>query len=186
MNSERKPRLTGAEAVSDATLLERVAQGEVSAMGALYGRHAAALLRFAKRVDPQDAEDLLHSTFVRVARLSTRYDGRNPSARAWLFAIMTRVAQERTRSLRRFARAVTRFSELPRRQTASMIDTLPDLDRALATLSTAKRAVLLLAEVEGFSCQEIATMLRIPVGTVWTRLHHARKELRAVHRESET
>jgi len=38
--------------------------------------------------------------------------------------------------------------------------------------------VLLLAEVEGFSCPEIAEMLDIPVGTVWTRLHHARRELR--------
>jgi RNA polymerase sigma factor (sigma-70 family) len=184
MNSERKPRGSLAEAAaSDAALLARVAQGEVSAMGALYDRHAPALLRFAKRVDPQDAEDLLHITFVRVATLSTRFDGRSPSARAWLFAIITRVAQERTRSLRRFARAIGRLSDMPRRQSVSINDTRRDLDRALSALSTPKRAVLLLAEVEGFSCEEIATMLGIPIGTVWTRLHHARKELRALHGE---
>jgi RNA polymerase sigma-70 factor (ECF subfamily) len=53
-----------------------------------------------------------------------------------------------------------------------------DVARALETLSEAKRVVVVLSEVEGFSCQEIADMMEIPVGTVWTRLHHARNELR--------
>ena len=47
----------------------------------------------------------------------------------------------------------------------------------------AKRTVLVLAEVEGFSCEELATMLSIPIGTVWTRLHHARRELRRFYEE---
>jgi RNA polymerase sigma-70 factor (ECF subfamily) len=37
---------------------------------------------------------------------------------------------------------------------------------------------LLMAEVEGMSCSEIATVLEVPIGTVWTRLHAARRELR--------
>jgi RNA polymerase sigma-70 factor (ECF subfamily) len=45
-------------------------------------------------------------------------------------------------------------------------------------LSQPKRVTLLLAEVEGLSCPEIAAALDIPVGTVWTRLHKARRELR--------
>jgi RNA polymerase sigma factor (sigma-70 family) len=185
MKSICKPRSTSVDPSSDAELLERVAKGEVSALGTLYDRHAPALLRFARRVDPQEAEDLLHTTFLRVARLASRFDGRSSSARAWLFAIITRVAQERTRSLRRFARAIARLSELPRRHAVSMADARADLDRALARMSTAKRMVLVLAEVEGFSCEEIATMLEIPIGTVWTRLHHARKEARALHNDVE-
>ena len=58
-----------------------------------------------------------------------------------------------------------------------------DLERGLGELSDAKRVVLILAEVEGYTCEEIAGMLRVPVGTVWTRLHHARKELRAFYGE---
>jgi RNA polymerase sigma-70 factor (ECF subfamily) len=168
---------------SDATLLQRVAAGEVSALGVLYDRHARGLLRFAQRVDPQEAEDLLQITFMRVARLAGRFDGRTPSARAWLFAIMTRIAQERSRSLRRFSAALARLADLPRRGETSALETASDLDRALGRISTAKRTVLLLAEVEGFTCDEIAAMLGIPVGTVWTRLHHARKELRAMQSE---
>jgi len=53
-----------------------------------------------------------------------------------------------------------------------------DLERALARLDAKKREVLLLAEVEGFSASEIAALVGIPIGTVWTRLHHARRALR--------
>jgi RNA polymerase sigma factor (sigma-70 family) len=184
MNAARKPRST-ADATSDGVLMARVAAGEVSALGIVYDRYAPALLRFARRIDPQEAEDLLHMTFLRAARLATRFDTESSSARAWLFAIMTRVAQERSRALRRFTRALARLAEQPRHRPASIVDTAPDLARALAHLSTAKRMVLLLAEVEGFTREEIAGILNVPVGTVWTRLHHARKELRARYREPE-
>jgi RNA polymerase sigma-70 factor (ECF subfamily) len=72
---------------------------------------------------------------------------------------------------------------VPRRGVVAPNDTASDLDRALGRLSTAKRSVVVLSEIEGFTCEEIAVMLRIPIGTVWTRLHHARKELRAIHTE---
>jgi RNA polymerase sigma factor (sigma-70 family) len=183
MKSARTPHpVAGA---SDADLLARVAAGEVAALGTVYDRYAPELLRFARRIDPQEAEDLLHTTFMRVARLAPRFESESPSARAWLFAIMSRVAQERSRALRRFTRALARFSDLPRHRSVSTFDTAPDLDRALANLSTPKRTVLLLAEVEGFTCEEIARMLGVPVGTVWTRLHHARKAIRAADREVE-
>jgi RNA polymerase sigma-70 factor (ECF subfamily) len=52
------------------------------------------------------------------------------------------------------------------------------LATALAGLKESKRIVLLLAEVEGLSAEEIATALDVPVGTVWARLHHARREVR--------
>lgn len=167
---------------SDAELLANIAAGELSALGSLYDRHAPGLLRFARRVAPQEAEDLLQSTMLRVTRLASRFDGRTPSARAWLFAIMLRVAQERSRSLRRLGAALKRFAELPR-AAIDPLETAPDLERGLCRLSHAKRSVLLLSEVEGFTCEEIANMLEIPVGTVWTRLHHARRELRAFHQE---
>jgi RNA polymerase sigma factor (sigma-70 family) len=165
--------------LTDASLLARVAAGDSSALALLYDRHAPGLLRFARRVDSQDAEDLLQTTFLRVSSLAARFDMTCASARPWLFAILMRVAQERSRALRRFSRALQRLAELPRTAASDPPDVARDLDRGLAQLSVAKRSVLLLAEVEGFSCDEIASMLQIPVGTVWTRLHHARRELRA-------
>jgi RNA polymerase sigma-70 factor, ECF subfamily len=184
MNAPRRS-LQADVTVTDAALLARVAAGEVSALGLLYDRHAAGLLRFARRVAPQEAEDLLQTTFLRVAQLAGRFDGRTPSARTWLFAIMVRIGQERSRSLRRFGAALKRFAALPRQPVSASIDTARDLDRALSQLSQAKRSVILLAEIEGFTCEEIASMLEIPIGTVWTRLHHARRELRELTSERE-
>jgi RNA polymerase sigma-70 factor (ECF subfamily) len=50
--------------------------------------------------------------------------------------------------------------------------------RALFELSPKKREVFVLVALEGLSGEEVATTLGIPVNTVWTRLHHARSELR--------
>jgi RNA polymerase sigma-70 factor (ECF subfamily) len=52
------------------------------------------------------------------------------------------------------------------------------LSQALHSLTPQKRVVIVMAEVEGLSGPEIAQALDIPLGTVWTRLHHARAELR--------
>jgi DNA-directed RNA polymerase specialized sigma24 family protein len=53
-----------------------------------------------------------------------------------------------------------------------------DIERALKRISESKRVAFLMAEVEGMSCAEVAAALSIPIGTVWTRLHAARRELR--------
>ena len=79
-----------------------------------------------------------------------------------------------------------RLATQPLRAAPEIADTRRDLEAGLAQLSSAKRSVLVLAEVEGFSCEEIAGMLEIPVGTVWTRLHHARRELRRHQEDDET
>jgi RNA polymerase sigma-70 factor, ECF subfamily len=53
-----------------------------------------------------------------------------------------------------------------------------DVGRALLTIAEPKRVAFLMAEVEGLTCPEIAATLGVPIGTVWTRLHAARRELR--------
>ena len=63
---------------------------------------------------------------------------------------------------------------------------VPHGRRALARLSEAKRVPLLMAEVEGWSSEEIATALGVPIGTVWSRLHAARLEMRQVLEEGPT
>ncbi|MDB4971792.1 MAG: polymerase sigma-54 factor RpoN [Myxococcaceae bacterium] len=178
--NRNSPRLRlVSEPVHDGALLARVAQGDVRALAKIYDQYATMMLRFARRLGAADeAEDVVQSVFLRVVRLSTGFDPSVASARPWLFAITMRVVQERRRSLRRLAAAMSALTAQKRsRSTASAPDS-SDLERGLAKLSHAKRSVVLLAEVEGFSCDEIASMLQIPVGTVWTRLHHARRELR--------
>jgi RNA polymerase sigma factor (sigma-70 family) len=185
--SHRRLRLVGSEpAASDAALVGAVASGDVGALGELYDRHASSLLGFARHVAPAgEAEDVLQATFLRVLDLAGRFDPSADSARPWLFAIAVRIAQSRRRSLRRFASAVVRFAQVPRANPAQGGGASTDLGRALATLSHDKRIAFVLTQVEGFSAEEAAAMLDVPVGTVWTRLHHARRALRAFFGEQE-
>ena len=61
---------------------------------------------------------------------------------------------------------------------AEAAETAEQLERALGRLTEEKRLVLLLFEREGLSGEEVARALDIPLGTVWTRLHHARADMR--------
>jgi RNA polymerase sigma factor (sigma-70 family) len=173
------------EAVSDAALLGRISEGDIAALGFLYDRYAAALVRYASRFDRSDAEDVVQTVFMRVLRIAQSYRPDAQSARPWLFAITARVLQERSRAVRRFGRAMFQLSNDSRKPSAPPSDARHDLQRGLARLPRAKSIVLLLNEVEGFSCEEIAAMLEIPIGTVWTRLHHARRELRGYYHEED-
>jgi RNA polymerase sigma-70 factor (ECF subfamily) len=162
-----------------------VAEGQTSALAALYDRHHAFIRRFVARAtnEAHDVEDIVHATFMTAAKAASSFDGRS-NCRPWLFGIAARLLHRRRRTLARWSRVLR---ELAIRQSASHVDPhryigarddLNVLDEALRGLSEAKRVVLCLAEIEGLSCEEIAQALGAPVGTVWTRLHHARRELR--------
>jgi RNA polymerase sigma-70 factor, ECF subfamily len=169
----------------DADVVARLAAGDMAALGVLYDRHAASVLRFATRVtaNPQDAEDIMHATFVKVAEIAGGYDGRI-SCRPWLFGIAARIMSHRRRSIGRFARFLVEHAWFRAKDAHDPSDALEarsellGLERALSALSDAKRVVLILFEVECLSGEEIAQALSIPVATVWTRLHAARRELK--------
>jgi len=166
---------------SDAELMTRLAAGDIGALGSLYDRYHESIRRFVARStgDAEDVDDLVHAAFLAAAGSAARYDGR-AVCRAWLMGIAVRMVRRRRHALGRFlavltsARALGTSSADPRPALAARTD----LERALARLSEPKRIAIVLAEVEGLSCPEIAEALDVPVGTVWTRLHAARRELR--------
>jgi RNA polymerase sigma-70 factor (ECF subfamily) len=162
-------------------MMRRLAAGEMSALGELYDRHHESVRRFIARAtsDAEDVDDLLHTAFLAAAKSAGSYDGR-ASCRPWLIGI---AAQHVRRRRQRFARLFAVLSSLTGTRAAATdprpaLHAKSDIERALARLSEAKRLALLMAEVEGLSCPEIAAALQIPIGTVWTRLHAARRELR--------
>ena len=166
--------------VDDAALLSRIATGDRAALGTLYDRYARSFYLFARRLtNDGSAEDLVQLVFLRVHKIAPSYDPSASSARPWLFGITVRVAQEQRRSAHRFAGLLSRLLDARGTGAAEPFHGASDIERAIGGLSPAKREVLLLTDVEGFSCEEVARMLSIPVGTVYTRRHHTRKELRA-------
>lgn len=181
--SARHQRLRVVEAsdvpVDDARLIARIGAGERAALGELYDRYARAVYLFASRlVRDGSADDVVQHVFLRVARIAPAFDARAVSAKPWLFGIAVRVIGEQRRAAHRFARMLSGLFGSQRNGSYEPFDRNDELEKAVGQLTAVKREVLLLADVEGFTCDEIAAMLGAPVGTIYTRLHHARKELR--------
>jgi RNA polymerase sigma-70 factor (ECF subfamily) len=171
--------------LSDAQALSEVAQGRVGALAVIYDRHRACLYRFFANATgyAADVEDLVHTTFFSAAKAAAQFDGRD-SCKAWLLGIGASLLFRRRRTLARWGRALREFAinqEDVRADAERRILAKGDLNavaRALSGLSEKKRVVLLLADLEELPCEAIAKALDVPIGTVWTRLHHARRELR--------
>ncbi|MFI2361976.1 RNA polymerase sigma factor [Promicromonospora sp. NPDC019610] len=155
---------------------------------AVYGRHARTVHRYAyRRVGPEHAEDVVAETFVAAFRRRATYDLARPDARAWLLGIATREISQLRRA------EATRYRAMARVGTARPEDNLADrattdvaaraaggaLGTALAGLRPGDRDVLLLWAWGDLSYEEIATTLEIKKGTVRSRLHRARRLVRA-------
>jgi RNA polymerase sigma-70 factor (ECF subfamily) len=185
MNTRRATHQVAArnesEQTSDPDLLRRLAGGEIGALGELYDRHREPVRRFIVRAtsNADDVDDLVHATFLAAAKGAARYDGR-PSCRPWLVGIAAHLLRRRRRSVGHFLAVLSslRITRATTTDPRSALLARVDVEHALAGISEVKRIALLLAEVEGLSCVEIAGVLGVPIGTVWTRLHAARRELR--------
>jgi RNA polymerase sigma factor (sigma-70 family) len=182
-------RAPKAAPASDPELMSRLARGESSALGELYDRHREPVRRFVARAtsDAQDVDDLVQATFLAAAKSAARYDGRS-SCRPWLIGIAAQLLRRRRQAFGRFLAVVTALGSCARATTAdpqAAFQARSDLERALLGISEAKRVTFLMAEVERLSCAEIAEALGVPIGTVWTRLHAARRELRRALEEGD-
>jgi RNA polymerase sigma-70 factor (ECF subfamily) len=159
----------------------RLVAGDTGALGELYDRYSHSVRGFLARAtaDAEDVDDLVHATFLGAAKSAARYDGRD-SCRPWLIGIAAQLLRRRRRRVGQVFALLASFGS---RQAVSadprpVLQARTDVARALLTISEAKRITFLMAEVEGLTCAEIASALQIPIGTVWTRLHVARQELR--------
>jgi RNA polymerase sigma factor (sigma-70 family) len=178
---------------SDADLLAAIGTGDLDALGRLFDRYAHPLERYLRRlgVPPGDVDDLVQATFLELVRAAERFDS-SYSARGWLFGVAVLMVRRHRRSLARALARVAAWSPIAAEQAPPTPAELFEGDEAsarfelaLSRLSVKKREVFVLVTLEGMSGEEAARVLRIPVKTVWTRLHHARLELRAALSEGE-
>jgi len=127
-----------------------------------------------------EAEDVVQETFSQALQSFHRFEP-GTNARAWLFAIMRNVRSNRQRAFRR-APPLSDLSEqldrIPAAEQTPQNVTEPELLDALGELPTGFQEVVLLCDVEELSYKEIARVLDIPMGTVMSRLHRARRLLR--------
>lgn len=133
-----------------------------------------------------DIEDLAQEVFIVVRRKLPEFDGRNLGG--WLYGIALRTVSDHRRRAW-WKNLFSRRREAPIAEMASPgLDPVRRLEqkeaservhRLLARMSDKRRRAFVLFELEGYSGEEIAALEQVPVATVWTRLHHARKEFLA-------
>ncbi len=170
---------------ADRDALARFLDGDERAFEELVIRYEAKLRNVAFGVlhDRALAEDVAQETFLIAYRKADSFRAEG-SVRSWLFRIAVRRALDELKKRGRKAEVALvddggRVDE-PHKQ----LDAGWDLERALERLTPEHRAALILKEVEGLSYQEIAESLGWPMGTVATRIHRARLELRASLQET--
>lgn len=161
------------------------------ALAAAFRNHYRQIFRyFARRVGSDAASDLTAEVFRRAVERWDRYSADRP-LRPWLFGIAANVRREHARGLARLKRALSRLRFVPGPDPLS--DVLhrlqakalgPALTRALGRLRDVDREVLLLYAWEDLTYEEIAEALGMPVGTVRSGLHRARRRLRELLSDS--
>jgi RNA polymerase sigma-70 factor (ECF subfamily) len=156
----------------------------------VYAQGFRHVVRWIRALGGRDAdlEDLAQETFVIVRRQLPKFDGNN------LAGFLYRITQRTVRDYREgawFRRSVVKEDDGHTQPASTMAppnpcevverrESLRVLTGLLATMSESHRTAFILFEVEGYSGDEIAQLEDIPVNTVWTRLHHARRELYAL------
>lgn len=170
---------------SDAVLAARLRAGDLTALDALFRRHAPHLLRVAAGLtaSPDDAEDVVQDVFVGLPLALRGYAERGMFA-AWLRAVTVRTAlAARRRASRRREAPLDLAARDAHAPSADPFARLTLVD-TLARVPAAMRAVLVLRLIAGYSHAEIGDLLGIRAGTSEVRLFRALRQLRALLQEN--
>jgi RNA polymerase sigma-70 factor (ECF subfamily) len=177
-------RRTAVSDISDEALLAACGVGDAAALGALFDRHHEAVYRLASRLlhtDPAEIDDLVQTTFLGAWRSANSFSGRG-SVKSFLFGIAANTVRHHLRTTTRRRRAL---AEMPSPQHPRMPDEatiraqqVHRLAAAVDELPHDLRVAYVLCDLEDMAGVEAARVIGVRAGTLWRRLHEARRLLR--------
>ena len=170
---------------TDEDLIAAVAAGDDGALAALYRRYERPLHAFlARYTGGRDVDDLVQESWLRVVRAADRFE---PSRRfsTWLFQIALNLARDWRRRPPPEAADPEHAAGLVAPDGVGALHAGIDVERLLAGLPDAQRAVVILRHFHDLGEDEVATILAIPRGTVKSRLHNAMDRLVTMARAHE-
>ena len=188
------PSRVGLVSDDDREAIRRVQAGDTEAFEPLVEKYKRKVFRLAYQVlrDQEEALDAAQEAFVKAFRALPAFKG-DSAFYTWLFRITMNVALDRKRQQATRTKSLGAEDVPPEEweRTATSADPDPEdvaagverrarIRKGLDSLSEHHRTIIILSDIEGLQYREIAEVLGIPMGTVMSRLHHARKRLREV------
>ena len=176
----------------DRALVERCQAGDLTAFEPLVEKYRQRVWRLAHNVlrDREEAWDVAQEAFIRAYQALPSFRGQS-AFYTWLFRIVMNLAADRARQRAARGRAfgtervpeedwerVMTDQGLAPDSSAAQTEDRERIRQALDSLSEDHRTIIMLSDLEGLSYREIADVLDVPMGTVMSRLHNARKRLR--------
>lgn len=191
--SQTWPRNPNAD--EDAALVERALNDDLAAFEQLVTRYQDKITGFAARMlsDRDEAEDVAQEVFIKAYRHLESFRGAS-SFSTWLYRITTNLCIDRVRAKKRRPQSAYSLDEPIDREEDSGKREIADLTfepsgqierdelrlqvrQTMAEMPEKQRSVLVMCDLQGMAYEEIAQVLGCPIGTVKSRLFHARADL---------
>ena len=171
--------------VTDKELMELIQAGDERAFGTLVERFQDRLLNFVGRIviDRETAEELIQETFLRVFSRKASYTP-DYAVSTWIYTIALNLARSelRKRKLRKYISLDfikdEIDAELPDKIDLRAESLSPIIEQAIAKLPEDYKTAFILCDIQRLPYQQIAEVMRVPVGTVKSRINRARSMLR--------
>jgi RNA polymerase sigma-70 factor (ECF subfamily) len=174
-------------AMSDEALLAACGTGDLTALDTLFERFHGDVYRFVGRllgIDELARDDLVQGTFLEARQAAKRFRATS-SVKTWILGIAANLARHHLRGERRLRDKHARYAEglalvSPRPdEQAEQRELLRAIEAALAALPPDLQIAFILCDLEEIPGVEVARAIGVPQGTLWRRLHVARKAVRA-------
>jgi RNA polymerase sigma-70 factor (ECF subfamily) len=170
--------------LTDEVLMSRIKNGDSNAFNELYSRYSQRLYYFFYRMlgaDPENANDFLQDIFLKVINKPELYNSSYQFSN-WIFSIAHNMCKNeyRKREVRKIIQSESnteQFVDEAAEMQNNKESLLSSLFNELERLDENQRSILILKYKENFSLKEISEILKLPVGTIKSRLHYARLEL---------